>query len=179
MKWCWGFSFTLLGHKYGILGSFLHFQRVYFGNCNSQVCLQAASQSGLCIPTWVEWASWCIFSTGIHVEWNIYHFWVIIHQRCHFDQCLHPKTMTTKLYNILYGYNTYNLIIWGDFNYVLNITLDRSSNRTQFTKSAKINKDFISKNGLSNIWRFKFPDKKYSLSSPVTIIHIPVLIMSF
>lgn len=67
----------------------------------------------------------------------------------------------TNLFSAIPSYNNYNLIIGGDFNCVLNTTLDRSSTKPQsLTKSAKIINDFSIQSGLSDIWRFQNPNKK-------------------
>ena len=64
----------------------------------------------------------------------------------------------TKLFSAIPAHNNYNLIIAGDFNCVLNSTLDRSSARPQaLTKSAKVINGFCAQSGLSDIWRFKYP----------------------
>ncbi len=66
-----------------------------------------------------------------------------------------------KLFSTIPSDNNYNLIIGGDFNCVLNTILDRSSNKPQsLTKSARTINDFISQYGVSDIWRFKFDNKK-------------------
>lgn len=66
-----------------------------------------------------------------------------------------------KLFSAIPGDNNYKLIIGGDFNCVLSTVLDRSSNKPQpLTKSAKVVNDFIAHNGVSDIWRFKFNNKK-------------------
>ncbi len=66
-----------------------------------------------------------------------------------------------KLFSTIPSDNNYNLIIGGDFNCVLNTTLDRSSNKPQsLTKSARVINGFISQYGVSDIWRFKFNNKK-------------------
>ena len=66
-----------------------------------------------------------------------------------------------KLFSSIPDRNTYNLIIGGDLNCVLNTTLDRSSNKPQpLSKSAKLINEFCAQAGLSDIWRFKYPDKK-------------------
>ena len=74
-----------------------------------------------------------------------------------YDDC----NFFTKLFSTIPGEDNYNLIIGGDFNCVLNTVLDRSSTRTQsLTKSAKVINDLMLQNGVSDIWRFKFSDKK-------------------
>lgn len=66
-----------------------------------------------------------------------------------------------KLFTKIPSYNTYNLIIGGDFNCALNSVLDRSSNKTQpLSKTAKTINNFMDRTDMSDIWRFKFPDKK-------------------
>lgn len=67
-----------------------------------------------------------------------------------------------KLFSMTPSNNNYNLIIGGDFNCVLNTSLDRSSSNTQsLTKSAELIKDFMIKNGVSDIWIFIY-DSKYT-----------------
>ena len=85
--------------------------------------------------------------------------------------------MTTTFLQNSYSYiparNNYNLIIGGDFNCVLNSTLDRSSARPKaLTKSAKVINGFCAQYGLSDIWRFKYPNKKgFSFFSSVHHIY--------
>lgn len=75
-----------------------------------------------------------------------------------------------KLFSAIPGDNNYKLIIGGDFNCVLSTVLDRSSNKPQpLTKSAKVVNEFIAHNGVSDIWRFKFNNKKYSPFSRMSI----------
>ena len=77
-----------------------------------------------------------------------------------------------KLFSAIPARNNYNLIIGGDFNCVLNSTLDRSSARPQvLTKSAKVINGFCAQSGLSDIWRFKYPNKK-SFSFFSSVHHI-------
>lgn len=46
----------------------------------------------------------------------------------------------------------------GDFNLVLDVTLDRSSTKPQnLTKSAEFVNNFMDQCGLSDVWRFQFP----------------------
>lgn len=61
------------------------------------------------------------------------------------------------------------MIIGGDFNCVLDTSLDRSSTRViQPSKSAVVIKDFCEQYGLLDPWRFFFPfSKEFSFFSPV------------
>lgn len=66
-----------------------------------------------------------------------------------------------KLFSTIPSDNNYSLIIGGDFNCMLNSTLDRSSNKAySLTRSAKVVNNFITQNDVSDIWRFKFDNKK-------------------
>lgn len=50
------------------------------------------------------------------------------------------------------------LIVEGDFNLVLAVTLDRSSPKPKnLTRSARVVSDFMDQCGLSGVWRFQFP----------------------
>lgn len=80
------------------------------------------------------------------------------------------KDFFTKLFTILPNHNSYNIILGGDFNYVLDPHLDRSSNKPQaLFKSAKAVKDYTNQSGLSDIWRFHFQKKK--IFSFFSIVH--------
>ena len=59
------------------------------------------------------------------------------------------------------------LIIGGDFNLVLDVTLDRSSTNPQnLTRSAGVVRDFMGRCGLSDVWRFHSPHARaYSFFS--------------
>lgn len=73
------------------------------------------------------------------------------------------------------------LIIGGDFHFVLDVTLDRSSNTPQnLSRSAGVVRDLMSQCGLSDIWRFKSPHTRaYSFFSNVhhTYTHIDYFLL--
>ena len=61
-------------------------------------------------------------------------------------------------------------IIGGDFNTVLNASLDRSSNsvHTKQSQSAKVIQEYMDDFGLGDGWRLKYPSKReYTVFSPV------------
>lgn len=61
------------------------------------------------------------------------------------------------------------LVVGGDFNLVLDATLDRSSTNPQrLSRSAGVVNDFMGQCGLSDVWRFQFPHTRvYSFFSNV------------
>ncbi len=73
------------------------------------------------------------------------------------------------------------LLIGGDFNLVLDVTLDRSSTKPQnLTRSAGVVSDFMDQCGLSDVWRFQFPSTRaYSFFSNVhhTYMRIDYLLL--
>lgn len=84
----------------------------------------------------------------------------------------------TKLFSTIPSYNTYNLIKGGNFNCVLNTTLDRSLCRPQFlTKSTKVINDFCAQSGYLTFGDLKIIKWEASLSFLGSIILIPLLII--
>ena len=75
----------------------------------------------------------------------------------------------TTFFSSLPDLNKYYLIAGGDFNCVLNPSLDRSIASSQpLTRSAKCIKAFLSTYKIMDPWRFKNPsDRTYSFFSPV------------
>lgn len=67
----------------------------------------------------------------------------------------------SRIFTSIPNVETYHIIIGGDFNFVQNADLDRSSNRQHsLTKSAKLLASFAEELGVSDPWRRKFPEKK-------------------
>lgn len=75
----------------------------------------------------------------------------------------------SSILNILPNLDTHQLIMGGDFNFVLDPFLDRSSSRTvPLAKSAKLLQTFMKNFKIVDPWRFTFPNqRKYSFFSPV------------
>lgn len=75
----------------------------------------------------------------------------------------------TSLITKLPDMDTHQLIIGGDFNFVLNTDLDRSSrNPTNLSKSAKTIQKFMEKYKIIDPWRTQNPNRRqYSFYSPV------------
>lgn len=85
---------------------------------------------------------------------------------------MHQTAMTNffeKLFLTIPKIDNGYLIIGGDFNLVLDVTLDRSSTNPQtLSRSAGVVKDFMCQCGLSDAWRFHFPHtRSYSFFSNV------------
>lgn len=67
----------------------------------------------------------------------------------------------SRLFNSIPNVETYHIIIGGDFNFVQNVDLDRSSKRPYtLTNSAKLLATIANELGFSDPWRHKFSDKK-------------------
>ena len=81
------------------------------------------------------------------------------------DDCNFFEKLFLTIPKIDNGY----LIIGGDFNLVLDVTLDRSSTNPQSpSRSAGVVSDFMCQCGLSDVWRFQFPHtRSYSFFSNV------------
>lgn len=68
----------------------------------------------------------------------------------------------SKIFTVIPNIEKHHIIIGGDFNFVQDADLDRSSCRPHsLTKSAKLLASFAEELGLSDPWRRKFPEKKY------------------
>lgn len=75
----------------------------------------------------------------------------------------------TKLFSKLPDLNSYQLILGGDLNCVLNTVLDRSSPKPAIlSQSSKTINSFLEGYGMTDIWRFLNPSSKtFSFFSPV------------
>lgn len=74
-----------------------------------------------------------------------------------------------NFFSLLPDLDSYDLILGGDFNCVLDPKQDRSSsNLTSFSKSARCINTFLQAYGVIDPWRFKYPtSKQFSFFSPV------------
>ena len=71
----------------------------------------------------------------------------------------------SRIFTSIPNVETYHIIIGGDFNFVQNADLDRSSNRPHsLTKSAKLLASFAEELDVSDPWRRKFPEKNVFFS---------------
>ena len=71
------------------------------------------------------------------------------------------SSFVTKLFTSFPNIDSYHIIVGGDFNFVQDPSLDRSSNKVQpLTKSAKTLDTFAKQLGFSDPWRYKFPTNK-------------------
>lgn len=72
-----------------------------------------------------------------------------------------------KIFSSIPNMDNNLLLIGGDFNLVLDVILDRSSNNSQNpSRSAGVVKNFMNQCGLSDVWRFQYPNTRaYSLFS--------------
>lgn len=67
----------------------------------------------------------------------------------------------SKLFNSIPNIETYHIIVGGDFNFVQDAVLDRSSSRPySINNSAKLLTSIARELGLSDPWRSKFPNRK-------------------
>lgn len=74
-----------------------------------------------------------------------------------------------KMFSLIPNMDTHFLLVGGDLNLVLEVNLDRSSKTSQNpSRSAGVVKNFMNQCGLSDVWRFKFPQTRaYSFFSNV------------
>lgn len=71
------------------------------------------------------------------------------------------EQFVSKIFTSIPNIETHHIIIGGDFNFVQDADLDRSSLRPHsLTKSAKLLTSFAEELGMSDPWRLKFPGKK-------------------
>lgn len=72
------------------------------------------------------------------------------------------EQFVSKIFTSIPNIETHHIFIGGDFNFVQDADLDRSSLRPHsLTKSAKLLASFAEEElGMSDPWRFKFPGKK-------------------
>lgn len=70
----------------------------------------------------------------------------------------------SRFFTSIPNIETYHIIVGGDFNFVQDADLDRSSSRPySLSNSAKQLASTAAELGFSDPWRFKFPDKKIIL----------------